>query len=306
MEGERITMDKIGFIGLGIMGTPMSQNLHRAGFPVLGLDRSAYRLRQAEEAGIQTAKNAEQVARECDIIITMLPNSPHVKQLLCGPEGIARFCSPGTLIVDMTSGAPGDSKEISAELAERGVHFMDAPVSGGEPMAVAGTLAIMAGGDKSDFERAKPLFEAMGSSATWVGGVGSGNTCKLTNQIIVAVNIAGLAEGLMLAEKAGADTQLVLEAIRGGLAGSNVMNAKAPMMLADDYKPGFRVDLHIKDLGNAVDAGTVCGAPLPLTEQMLEILKKLSAGGDGASDHSAIAKYYEALGGVAFSGRFED
>ena len=299
---EGITMDRIGFIGLGIMGTPMSQNLHKAGFPVLGLDRSDYRLRQAEEAGIRTAENAEQVARECDVIITMLPNSPHVKQLLCGPEGIARFCRPGTLIVDMTSGAPEDSKAISAELAELGVHFMDAPVSGGEPMAAAGTLAIMAGGDKADFQRAKPLFEAMGSSATWVGGVGSGNTCKLTNQIIVAVNIAGLAEGLMLAELAGADTRLVFEAIRGGLAGSSVMNAKAPMMLTDQYKPGFRMDLHIKDLRNAIDTGTACGAPLPLTEQMLEIMEKLSAGGDGSSDHSAVAKHYEALGGVTFSG----
>lgn len=294
-------MSKIGFIGLGIMGTPMSQNLHKAGYHVLVSDLSDARKQQALEAGLEVAEDTAQVARECEIIITMLPNSPHVKGLLCGENGIAQFCKPGTLIVDMTSGAPGDSKDICAALAPMDVHFIDAPVSGGEPMAVAGTLAIMVGGDKADFERAKPLFDVMGSSATWVGPIGSGNTCKLTNQIIVAINIAGLAEGLMLAEKAGADTQLVFEAIKGGLAGSTVMNAKAPMMLADNYKPGFRIDLHIKDLTNAMNTGALCDAPLPLTEQMLEIMKTLSANGDGASDHSAIAKHYEALGGVNFS-----
>lgn len=294
-------MSKIGFIGLGIMGTPMSQNLKKAGYEVMVSDLSEARLQQAKEAGLEVAADSAQVARECDLIITMLPNSPHVKALLCGENGVAKFCKPGTLIVDMTSGAPGDSKDIYAELKKIDVHFIDAPVSGGEPMAIAGTLAIMVGGDKEDFERAKEALLVMGSSATWVGPIGSGNTCKLTNQIIVAVNIAGLAEGLMLAEKAGADTQLVFEAIKGGLAGSNVMNAKAPMMLADNYKPGFRIDLHIKDLTNALNTGAMCDAPLPLTNEMLEILKKLSANGDGACDHSAIAKHYEELGGVKFS-----
>ena len=300
MEKEK-NMKKIGFIGLGIMGTPMSQNLHKAGYEVLVSDLSEARLQQAKEAGLKVAVDSAQVARECDLIVTMLPNSPHVKALLCGEDGIGKLCKEGTLIVDMTSGAPGDSKEIYAELKTMGVHFIDAPVSGGEPMAIAGTLAIMVGGDKEDFERAKDALLVMGSSATWVGPIGSGNTCKLTNQIIVAVNIAGLAEGLMLAEKAGADPQLVFEAIKGGLAGSTVMNAKAPMMLADNYKPGFRIDLHIKDLTNAINTGALCSAPLPLTNEMLEILKKLSANGDGSCDHSAIAKYYEELGGVKFS-----
>lgn len=294
-------MKKIGFIGLGIMGTPMSQNLHKAGYEVLVSDLSEARLQQAKEAGLKVADDSAQVARECDLIVTMLPNSPHVKALLCGENGIGKLCKEGTLIVDMTSGAPGDSKDIYAELKTMGVHFIDAPVSGGEPMAIAGTLAIMVGGDKEEFERAKEALLVMGSSATWVGPIGSGNTCKLTNQIIVAVNIAGLAEGLMLAEKAGADPQLVFEAIKGGLAGSTVMNAKAPMMLADNYKPGFRIDLHIKDLTNAINTGALCSAPLPLTNNMLEILKKLSANGDGSCDHSAIAKYYEELGGVKFS-----
>ena len=294
-------MSKIGFIGLGIMGMPMSKNLKKAGFDLLVGVRNEARIKEAADCGIAVAESFAQVARECDIIVTMLPNSPHVKELLLGENGIAKEAKPGTLFVDMTSGAPGDSRDIYAELKKMDLHFIDAPVSGGEPMAVAGTLAIMVGGDEEDFERAKPLFAAMGSSATWVGPIGSGNTCKLTNQVIVAVNIAALAEGLMLAEKAGADTQKVFEAIKGGLAGSNVMNAKAPMMLADNYKPGFRIDLHIKDLTNALNTGTLVDAPLPLAQEMLEIMKKLSEGGDGACDHSAIAKYYEKLGGLTFS-----
>ena len=292
---------KVGFIGLGIMGTPMSQNLFKAGHSVMVYDLAADRLAEAKAAGLEVAENGAQVAKECEVIVTMLPNSPHVRKLLCGEEGIGKYCRAGTLIIDMTSGAPDDSKEIYAELKKSGVHFIDAPVSGGQPMAIAGTLAIMVGGDKEDFERAKPYLLCMGASATWVGPIGSGNTCKLTNQIIVAVNIAGLAEGLMLAEKAGADTQLVFEAIKGGLAGSTVMNAKAPMMLADNYKPGFRIDLHIKDLTNAVNTGTTCDAPLPLTMQMLDIMKKLSSDGSGSCDHSAIAKYYEELAGTLFS-----
>ena len=186
-------------------------------------------------------------------------------------------------------------------MQEKDIHFIDAPVSGGEPMAVAGTLAIMVGGDEADFQRALPLLEVMGSSATHVGPIGSGNTCKLTNQIIVAGNIAALSEGLMLAKQAGANVEKVFEAIRGGLAGSTVMNAKSPMILADNFKPGFRIDLHIKDLTNAMDTGAAFGAPLPLTEELLGVLKDLSAPGDGACDHSAIAKHYEQLAGKRFS-----
>lgn len=294
-------MSKIGFIGLGIMGMPMCKNLKKAGFDLLAGVRNPARIKEAADSGIAVAESFAQVAQKCDIIVTMLPNSPQVKDLLLGENGIAKEARPGTLFVDMTSGAPGDSREIYAELKKMDLHFIDAPVSGGEPMAVAGTLAIMAGGDEADFERAKPLFAAMGNSATWVGPIGSGNTCKLTNQVIVAANIAALAEGLMLAEKAGADLQKVFEAIKGGLAGSNVMNAKAPMMLADNYKPGFRIDLHIKDLKNALDTGTLVDAPLPLAQEMLKIMERLSATGSGSCDHSAIAKYYEELGGVKFS-----
>ena len=294
-------MCKVGFVGLGIMGAPMSRNLMKDGYSVMVFNRSRAPMEAAAADGAEMADSLAHLASECGIIFTMLPNSPQVKEVILGEGGLASAAKPGTLFIDMTSGAPGDSKEIYAALKEKELHIIDAPVSGGEPMAIAGTLAIMVGGDKADFERALPYLKAVGKAATWVGPIGSGNTCKLTNQVIVAVNIAALAEGLMLAEKAGADTQLVFEAIKGGLAGSNVMNAKAPMMLADNYKPGFKIDLHIKDLTNAMNAGALFDAPLPLTEQMLEIMKKLSAGGDGSSDHSAVAKYYESLGGVNFS-----
>ena len=294
-------MCKVGFVGLGIMGAPMSRNLMKDGYSVMVFNRSRAPMGAAAADGAEMADSLAHLASECGIIFTMLPNSPQVKEVILGEGGLASAAKPGTLFIDMTSGAPGDSKEIYAALKEKELHIIDAPVSGGEPMAIAGTLAIMVGGDKADFERALPYLKAVGKTATWVGPIGSGNTCKLTNQVIVAVNIAALAEGLMLAEKAGADTQLVFEAIKGGLAGSNVMNAKAPMMLADNYKPGFKIDLHIKDLTNAMNAGALFDAPLPLTEQMLEIMKKLSAGGDGSSDHSAVAKYYESLGGVNFS-----
>ena len=284
-------MNKVGFIGLGIMGAPMSRNLMKAGYPVMVFNRSRGPMEAAARDGAEMAESLTQLAASCNVIFTMLPNSPQVKEVVLGEGGIASAAKPGTLIIDMTSGAPGDSKDIYAALKNKDIHIIDAPVSGGEPMAIAGTLAIMVGGDKTDFERALPYLKA----------VGSGNTCKLTNQVIVAINIAGLAEGLMLAEKAGADTQLVFEAIKGGLAGSNVMNAKAPMMLADNYKPGFKIDLHIKDLTNAMNTGSLFEAPLPLTEQMLDIMRKLSASGDGSSDHSAVAKHYEELGGVNFA-----
>ncbi len=292
-------MSKIGFIGLGIMGKPMSKNLLKAGYEVLVSDLMEASVAEVVEAGGIAATNKE-IAETCPIIITMLPNSPHVKKLVLGEGGLAEYAPAGTLIVDMTSGAPGDSKDIYAGCKEKGIRFIDAPVSGGEPMAIAGTLAIMVGGDKEDFADAEPVLKVMGSSATWVGPIGSGNTCKLTNQIIVALNIAALSEGLLLAEKAGADTQLVFEAIKGGLAGSTVMNAKAPMILADNFKPGFKINLHIKDLTNALNTAADCDAPLPFTEQALAILQKLADNGDGNSDHSAIAKYYEELGGIKF------
>lgn len=289
---------QVGFIGLGIMGKPMAKNLLKAGYKLKVFDITQAAVQELGACGADMCKTIGEVAKTSDIIITMLPNSPHVKEVVLKEGGIIDFAKPGTLMVDMSSIAPEASKEIHAALAAKGIRMLDAPVSGGEPKAVDGTLAIMVGGEEKDFEEAKPLFEKMGASYILVGPIGSGNTCKLTNQIIVALNIAALSEGLVFAKKAGTDPRKVFEAIKGGLAGSTVMNAKAPMMLNGNFKPGFRIDLHIKDLNNALDTGDAVGAQLPMTAEIQKILKELSAQGEGQSDHSAIAKHYEKLVGL--------
>ena len=289
----------VGFIGLGIMGKPMAKNLMKAGYKVYAYDVVEANVQNVAEAGAVACKSIKEVCDNCKDVITMLPNSPHVRSVVMDKGGIFDSASEGTLLIDMSSIAPGASKELHAELAKKGIHMVDAPVSGGEPKAVDGSLAIMVGGSEEDYERALPLFKVMGASYNLIGGIGSGNTCKLTNQIIVAVNIAALSEGMMLAKMTGTDPEKVFEGIRGGLAGSTVMNAKAPMMLAGDFKPGFRIDLHIKDLNNALETGEKFNSPLPLTEMVQEWFKALSAEGCGSCDHSALAKHYEELTGVS-------
>jgi 2-hydroxy-3-oxopropionate reductase len=230
----------------------------------------------------------------------MLPNSPHVRAAVLGENGVLEGAKPGTVLIDMSSIAPGASQEIAAACANAGVNMLDAPVSGGEPKAIDGTLSIMVGGEKALFESVREdILLKMGASAVYCGDIGAGNVTKLANQIIVACNIAALAEALTMAKKAGVDPALVFEAIKGGLAGSTVMNAKAPMMLAGDYKPGFRIDLHIKDLDNALQTGHSAASPLPLTATVMEMLQTLSAAGSGQDDHSALAKYYEILSGAS-------
>ena len=291
----------IGFIGLGIMGKPMAKNLCKAGYELAVYDIVEAAVKELEQEGAVACTSIAQVAEQCEMIVTMLPNSPHVKDVVLGKDGVIDHAKKGTLVIDMSSIAPAVSIEVHDALAAKGIRMIDAPVSGGEPKAIDGTLAIMVGGAQADFDAAMPLFEVMGASAVLVGAIGSGNTCKLTNQVIVALNIAALSEGMMLAKKAGTDPQKVFEAIKGGLAGSTVMNAKTPMMLADNYKPGFRIDLHIKDLQNALDTGNAFDAPLPLTEQIQQVMKNLSANGDGSLDHSGIAKHYEDLAGLTFT-----
>ena len=294
-------MSKIGFIGLGIMGKPMAKNLAKAGYSVMAFDVVRECVAAVEKEGCTGCGSIKEVAEACDTIVTMLPNSPHVKAVVLGEGGIIEYAKAGTLIVDMSSIAPEASKEMRDTLASKGIRMIDAPVSGGEPKAIDGSLAIMVGGSKEDFERAKPLFDVMGSSAVLVGGIGSGNTCKLVNQVIVALNIAAVSEGMMLAKRAGADPAKVFEAIKGGLAGSAVMNAKAPMMLEGSFKPGFRIGLHIKDLNNALDTGAASGSPLPLTAEVMQMLQTLRADGEDMSDHSAIVKYYEKVAGAVLS-----
>ena len=289
----------IGFIGLGVMGKPMAKNLLKAGYQVYVYDVVKPNVENVAAAGAVACASIKEVCANCKDIITMLPNSPHVKTVALGEGGIAENASEGTLLIDMSSIAPGASKEICAALAAKGIAMVDAPVSGGEPKAIDGTLAIMVGGKQEDYERALPLFKVMGSSYNLIGDIGSGNTCKLANQVIVACNIAALCEGLMLAKQAGADPEKVFEGIKGGLAGSTVMNAKAPMILDGNFKPGFRIDLHIKDLNNALETGVNFGAPLPLTTLVQDVFKCLKADGCGSDDHSAIAKYYEKLTGVS-------
>jgi 2-hydroxy-3-oxopropionate reductase len=288
---------KVGFIGLGIMGKPMVKNLLKAGHEVVAYDVIDKNVEIVVSYGAKAAKNSKAVAEECMTIITMLPNSPHVKTVVCGKDGILEGAQPGTILIDMSSIAPGASQEIEKECAAKGVKMLDAPVSGGEPKAIDGTMSIMVGGDKDLFEKVYDLLMVMGGSAVYCGDIGAGNTTKLANQVIVALNIAALAEAMMLAKKSGVDPQLVFDAIKGGLAGSTVMNAKAPMMIEQNFNPGFKVDLHIKDLNNALETGHDVGSPLPLTAFAMEIFQSLKADGFGQEDHSAMLRYYQKLTG---------
>ena len=290
---------KIGFIGLGIMGKPMAKNLLKAGYDVTASTANRA-CNELVAAGAASASNAE-IGETCDVVLTMLPNSPQVKEVMLGEDGVGAHMRPGSVFIDMSSINPVASKEIAAELAKRGVEMLDAPVSGGEPKAIDGTLSFMVGGKQEVFDRFKELLGAMGSSVVRCGEVGAGNTTKLANQIIVACNIQALAEALTLAKRAGVDPELVFQAIRGGLAGSTVMDAKAPMMLAGNDKPGFKIDLHIKDLNNALDCAHTVGAPVPMTAAAQEVLQWLHAGGHGQEDHSAMVKYYSHLTGAELS-----
>ncbi len=286
---------KIGFIGLGIMGKPMSKNLLKAGYELVVNNRSKAAVDELVAAGATGANSAKEVAEQCDVIITMLPNSPQVREVCLGENGVIDGAKAGTIVIDMSSIDPVESKAIGAELAKKGVEMMDAPVSGGEPKAIDGTLSVMVGGTKENFDKYYDLLMAMAGSVVYVGNLGSGNVAKLANQVIVALNIAAVSEALTLAVKNGADPELVYQAIRGGLAGSTVLDAKAPMMMAHNFKPGFRIELHIKDLANAINAAHATDTALPLTSQVMEIMQALKNDGCAVEDHSAIVRYYEKI-----------
>lgn len=285
---------KIGFIGLGIMGRPMAKNLIKAGYSLVVYDKFAP-TDDLAALGAVAAKSNKEVAAQSDVIITMLPNSPHVKEAVLGKDGVLEGAKSGAILVDMSSIAPAASQEICAAAKAKGVIMLDAPVSGGEPKAIDGTLAIMVGGDQKAFETVKPILEKMGSSVVLVGDIGAGNVTKLANQIIVALNIAAVSEAFVLATKAGVKPQAVFDAIKGGLAGSTVMNAKVPMMLDGNFKPGFRIELHIKDLQNALDTAHDLNVAVPLTANVMETLQALKVEDMGANDHSAILRFYEKL-----------
>ncbi|MDR1539829.1 MAG: 2-hydroxy-3-oxopropionate reductase [Clostridiales bacterium] len=290
---------KIAFIGLGIMGKPMAKNLLKAGHELKVYDISKDSVRELEAAGAIAAISSKDAAIGVDVAITMLPNSPHVKEAVCGAGGILEGIKKGAMLIDMSSIAPEASKEISVACKEKGVEMIDAPVSGGEPKAIDGTLSIMVGGGREAFEKVKdPILKNLGSSVVLCGDVGAGNTVKLVNQIIVACNIASAAEAFTLAKKAGVDPAVAFHAIKGGLAGSTALNAKLPMMLEQNFKPGFKIALHLKDLNNALETGIATETPLPLAQAVAGMLKELQERGYGQEDHSALARYYESLSGV--------
>lgn len=290
---------KIGFIGLGIMGKPMAKNLMKAGHELVVFDVVKENVDHLVASGASAANSSKAVAEQCPIVITMLPNSPHVKTVVLGDNGVLEGAKEGTILIDMSSIAPEASQEIAKACAKKGIRMIDAPVSGGEPKAVDGTLSIMVGGDKTVFESVKDdVLLKMGASAVYCGAIGAGNTTKLANQVVVACNIAACAEAFTLAKKAGVDPELVFDAIKGGLAGSTVMNAKVPLMIEGNFKPGFKIDLHIKDLNNALETAHTVGSPLPLTAIVMEMMQMLRADGRGQDDHSSLANYYAKLGGT--------
>ena len=286
---------KVGFIGLGIMGKPMAKNLVKAGHEVTVFDFKQASIDELVSVGAKAAKNNKEVAEKSDVIITMVPNSPNVEAALFGENGVAEGIEADKTVIDMSSINPLASQKFEKKLKELGVGFLDAPVSGGEPKAIDGTIAIMVGGDEDLFNKFKDLLGVMGGTVTHCGSVGAGNTTKLTNQIIVALNIAAVSEGYALAKKAGLDPQKVFDAIHTGLAQSTIQDVKIPMILDRNFKPGFRIDLHIKDLQNALDTSHALNVSLPLTSEVMEILQVVKNDGNGSDDHDAIAKYYEKI-----------
>lgn len=291
-------MAQIGFIGLGIMGKPMARNLLKAGHSLVVYDISAERVAELVGDGAAAGASAKDVAARTDVIVTMLPDGPDVEKGVLGPAGVLEGARPGSVVVDMSSISPVAAQKVAAACEAKGVHFIDAPVSGGEPKAIEGTLAIMAGGQAPVFERVLPILQKMGSTVTLTGPVGAGNVTKLANQIMVACNIAAMGEALVLATRAGLDPEIVFNAVKGGLAGSTVLNAKAPMVIAGNFQPGFRINLHQKDLRNALLAAESMNMKLPFTTLAQEILTTLVNEGKGNLDHSAIVTVLEKNAGV--------
>jgi 2-hydroxy-3-oxopropionate reductase len=287
--------DTVGFIGLGIMGKPMAENLIEAGYELVAYNRT--REKAEELDGATVAETPKEVAQQSDVIITMLPDSPQVEEVLSGEDGVLEGVKEGALVVDMSTISPVVTEELADEASERGASMLDAPVSGGDVGAIDGTLSIMVGGSEEDFGRALPLFEVMGNTVTHVGRVGTGQVAKAANQIVVALTIEAVSEALVLGSKGGVPPEKILDVLGGGLAGNKVMEVKREKMLEHSFDPGFRVELHHKDLGIALAAGREYGVTLPVTaivDQMLETLKLL---GRGDQDHSALLTLIEESSG---------
>lgn len=290
-------MSKVGFVGLGIMGKPMAKNLLKAGIDLMVCDLNEEAVKEVVAQGAIAGDYAE-IGKQCDIILLILPNGDISKEVLFGEKGVASTLSAGKVVCDMSSVTPVESKECFEKLAEIEVGFVDAPVSGGEPGAINGTLAFMAGGLQSDFEKLMPYFEIMGSSAVLIGDSGSGSVTKLANQIIVNNTIAIVSEAFVLATKAGADPEKVYHAIRGGLAGSAVLDAKIPMIVERNFVPGGKISINHKDIKNVVNTAHALDVPIPYSAQLYEILQTLKVHGHMNDDHCGIVQYFEALADV--------
>ena len=290
--------DRIGFVGLGIMGKPMAKNLLKAGYPLTVYDIVGDNMEEVVTEGAQGASSSKEVAASANRTITMLPDSADSEAAILGPDGVLEGAKPGSVVIDMSSIAPLVSQKIAAECAKKGVEMLDAPVSGGEPGAINATLAVMVGGKQEVFDQSYDLLKTMGANVVLTGDIGAGGVTKLANQIIVAANIEGLSEALVLAQRAGVDPEKVINAIRGGLAGSAVMEAKAPMMLDRNFRAGFRIRLHQKDLRNVLQTAQELNVPLPVTSLLQQMLGALMNEGEGEADHSAILHFLEGLAKV--------
>ncbi len=285
--------ETLGFIGLGIMGKPMAKNLANAGYGLVVLDVNPGPVGELTALGARAVKTPAEVASSTDRIITMLPDGPDVEKVVMGEKGILESATSKTALIDMSSISPTVTKKIAAALAKKSARALDAPVSGGEPGAIKGELAIMVGGPQDLFDEMKPVFSVLGKSAVLVGDTGAGQTTKLVNQMLVGIHIAAMGEAFLLASKAGVDPMKVFEAIRGGLAGSNVLNAKVPLLLERNFKPGFKIRLHRKDLKNALEAASSLGLTCPITGMVQEMIDALVAGGHGEDDHGGIVQEIE-------------
>ncbi len=289
----------VGFIGLGIMGRPMAKNLLKAGYPLVVHSRSQGPVDELVTAGAKAGRSPADVAAQVDVLITMLPNSPDVELVALGGSGIIEGAKRSLLFLDMSTISPIVSQKIGKALSSKGVRTLDAPVSGGEKGAIDGALSIMVGGEKADFDAALPVFQVMGKTITHLGPLGAGGFTKLANQIIVAVNLTALGEALTLARKAGLDRSLTLKALGGGLAGSKCLEQKTPNYVSGTYNPGFKIDLHFKDLGLIMESSRALGVPLPCTAVVQELFNALRVKGNGGLDHSGVITLLEELAGVS-------
>lgn len=291
-------METVGFIGLGIMGAPMAENLVKAGFAVQAYNRSKPPVERLAAAGATPAATVAAAVSKATVVITMLPDSPEVEQVVLGPGGVAESIASGALFIDMSTIAPATARKVAEALAAKGVAALDAPVSGGEVGAINATLSIMVGGPEAAFARALPVFQAMGKTFTHIGAAGAGQVAKVCNQITAAVTIQGVAEALVLAKKAGVDVAKVREALLGGLAGSKILDLHGNRYLERNFKPGFKVKLHRKDLGIALATGRELGVPLLAAGQVAELFDALIGMGQGEADHSSLALLVERMAGL--------